>query len=270
MKKENNLGMGVTFEHHDHEAEKKAAFEAQQEVMDKIYSMGFSEYIKEVPNFEDAFDLSKHIPEKIKNLGNKKCVCCMDERTNYGIHVAGSAILLSEEEREKYMTEENPDIISSHDGCGAAKLYCRLNGLPEEKSDEIGREYAREEARKRGIGHVHFDYSDMVGSPDFHHARSCYIDAVGNFNYGREDNLLPAGFVVNLKSTSLKNALAENSVADTIMFGDHGLKNYFSPENPFLTIIIARTEEELDSLKKELSQSIGDNPLIKIDGFVKN
>lgn len=266
MEKENNL-TGVNNEHHDHEALKKEAFEKQKQVMDKVYSMGFSEYVKEVPNFEDAFDLEKHVPEKV--LEKKKCVCCMDERTPYGIHAAGSGILLSDEEFEKYMVEENPDVISSHDGCGAGKIYCQLHGLPVEKSDEIAREWAQKKAEKHGKEHVHLNFSDMTGSADFHHARACYIDTTGSFNYVREDNLLPAGFVVNKKGIGLKNALAENTVANNIMFGDHGLKDFFTPEKPFLAVIIAKTQEELDSLKEELAVSIGNNPLIKIDGFVK-
>ncbi|HPT08229.1 MAG TPA: hypothetical protein PLE28_00840 [bacterium] len=267
MEKENNLSAGVNNEHHNHETLKEEAFKKQQAIMDKIYNLGFGEYIKEISNFDDAFDLEKHVPKKVSEI--KKCVCCMDERTPYGIHAAGSGILLSDEEFEKYMLEENPDVISSHDGCGAGKIYCQLHGLPIEKSDDIAKEWAQKKAEKYKKEHIHLNFSDMIGNPNFHHARVCYIDTIGSFNYVREDNLLPAGFVVNEKGIGLKNALAENQVANDIVFGDHGLKEYFTPEKPFLIIVIAKIKKELDSLKMELISMIGDNPLIKIDGFVK-
>jgi hypothetical protein len=267
MEQEKNLGTGVNSEHHNHESEKKEAFLKQHKIMGKIYAIGFGEYAKEVPNFEDAFDLNKHILEKSPEV--KKCVCCMDERTPFGIHVAGSGILLTDEKLDEYIKENNPDAISSHDGCGAGKIYCQLHGLPEDKSDEIARGWAQETAKKYDKKHIHLGYNDMVGSPDFHHARVCYIDATGSFNYRRKDDLLPAGFVVNKKGIGLENALAENKVAITIMFDRHGLKEYFTPENPFLIVIIAEDQAELEELKKELDNAISNDPLIKIDGFIK-
>jgi len=105
----------------DHSAEKREAFEAQQTIMERIKEIGFAEYAETLPNLGDAFDLEKHKPADNLHC----CICCMDERTPYGVHSAGSGILLTDADFDAYFKKSGADSISSHDGCGAAKLYAK-------------------------------------------------------------------------------------------------------------------------------------------------
>ncbi len=239
--------------------EKAEIFEGQQEVMKKIDEMGFASYAETLPNLSDAFDLEKHKPTE--NI--HRCICCMDERTPYGVHSAGGGILLSEQDFDKYFTESGGDSISSHDGCGAAKLYAKKMGL-EGNPDLIAREWAENKAKEKGVPHVHLG----VEKP-FHFARVCYYDGTGKFNYDGVEGL-PEGFVVGRRYMSKESSIGEAGVAKDIIFGDHGFgKEFLNKENPFLFVAIADTEKEVEELKKELAElvdSYGDEAVV--DGFV--
>ena len=245
--------------HGDHLAEKAEAFESQQEIMRKISEVGFAAYAETVPNLADAFDLEKH--KALEESG--RCICCMDERTPYGIHSAGSGILLSDADFERYFKESGADAISSHTGCGAAKLYCEKMGLVGDP-DTIARQWAEKKAKEKGVPHVHLE----VEKP-FHNARVCYYDGTGKFNYKGVEGL-PAGFVVGRKYMSKDASLGEGGVARNIIFGDHGFgEELLNAENPFMFVAIADTEKEMAAFKKELlelTDSLGDN--VVIDGFV--
>jgi hypothetical protein len=110
----------------------------------------------------------------------------------------------------------------------------------------------------------------MIGSKEFHSARVAYFDNTGIFNYDRKDKSLPQGFMINRRDLKKESALEEIKVALNIIFGDHGLKDLLTPENPFVMVAIASNQEELEQLKTELTgieYQFGDR--VKIDGFVK-
>lgn len=225
--------------------------------MQKIAEVGFAEYAKTLPNLADAFDLEKH-----KAGQAQKCVCCMDERTPFGVHSAGSGILLSDDDFEKYFAEAKPDAISSHDGCGAGKLYAKKIGF-EGDSDQLAEKWAEKKAKEKGVVHIHLG----VEKP-FHFARVCYYDGTGKFNYEAVEGL-PAGFVVGRKFMTKEASLAECAVAKNIIFGDHGFGNLLNTENPFLFVAVAESESQIDELKKELTEMAGNyGTEVKIDGFI--
>ena len=241
------------------ESEKTEIFEGQQELMKEIYKTGFEKHAESILNLADAFDLERHKPAE----ENHKCICCMDERTPFGIHSAGSGILLSDKDFEKYFKESGADSISSHQGCGAAKIYAKKMGL-EGDSDIIGKEWAEKKAQEMGVPHLHL----TVEKP-FHFARVCYYDATGKFNYEGIQGL-PEGFVVGRKFMSKEASLAEAGVAKNIIFGDHGFgEELLTKETPFLFVAIANTKSEMETLKnelEELTKSFGENTAI--DGFI--
>lgn len=241
------------------EDEKVHIFEMQQEVMKEIQEVGFEKYAEDLPNLADAFDLEKHKPAE--NI--HRCICCMDERTPYGVHSAGSGILLSDDDFERYFKESGGDAISSHDGCGAAKLYAKKMGL-EGDPDAIARDWAEKKAKEKGVPHVHLG----VEKP-FHYARVCYYDGTGKFNYDGVPGL-PEGFVVGRKFMNKDSSLAEAGVAKDIIFGDHGFGGeLLNAENPFMFVAVAQTKKEMEALKKELAglvDSFGDKAVV--DGFV--
>jgi hypothetical protein len=234
-------------------------FDVQQGIMEKIKDVGFAQYAEHLPNLVDAFDLSKH------RAGQKldRCICCMDERIPFGLHAAGSGMLLSEVDFAEYILKAVPDSISSHTGCGAAKLYAKAHGLPVEQADQIAKDWAQKKAKELGLPYIHLE----IDKP-FHYARVCYYDGTGSFNYEGVEGL-PAGFVVGRKNMTKEASLAEVGVAINIIFGDHG----FGPEllnldNPFVLVAIGKNLEEAERLKTELvdiASSCGWP--IKVDSF---
>ena len=248
-----------TIEYEDLSVEKAEAFEQQQAIMERIKEMGFARYVETLPNLGDAFDLEKHKP--VDNL--HKCVCCMDERTPYGVHSAGSGILLSDADFDQYFKKSGADSISSHTGCGAAKLYAEKMGLAGDP-DAIAREWAERKAKEKGIPHVHLD----VEKP-FHFSRVCYYDGTGRFNYNGVQGL-PAGFVVGRKFMNQDSSTAEGGVAKDIIFGHHGFgEELLTKENPFLFVAIGENIGAVNKLKKELeilTAKFGNK--VAVDGFV--
>jgi len=243
----------------EHEQEKVAAFEAQQPIMDRIREMGFARYAETLPRLPEAFDLEKHkVGEYLRP------VLCMDERTVGGVHSAGSCILLSPEDLETYMRVAQPDAITSHNGCGAGKLYCRVHGLPEENSDKIARARAEEIAKQYSLPHVHLRVEQK-----FHSARVCYWDVTGRIN-NDPDSGLPEGFVISRAFMNKENCLKEAGTALDIIFGDHGYgRQAFSADNPFIITAVAQDENQLEEMKKEIAQLThlyGD--IVAIDGFI--
>jgi hypothetical protein len=251
-------------EHENHmeteESEKIKAFENQQETMQNIYKEGFASYAKKLPNLADAFDLNKHEPAD----GFCNCVCCMDERTPDGIHAAGSGILLSDKDFAEFFKKSGAESISSHTGCGAARIYCEKMCLPVEDSDRIGREWAEKKAGEMSVPYIHLE----VAKP-FHYARVCYYDGTGKFNYDGVKGL-PAGFMVGRANMSKEASLAEVGVAKNIIFGHHGYgPDLLNKENPFLFVAVADTKEKMEVLKEELAklvESFGEG--VALDGFV--
>ncbi|MEI7425098.1 MAG: hypothetical protein WCK10_03205 [Candidatus Staskawiczbacteria bacterium] len=249
-----------TIEHEGHHHEEKIeVFEDQQEIMKKIREIGFAKYAETVQDLPDAFNLEKHKPAE--NINN--CICCMDERTPYGLHSAGSGILLSKEAFDDYFEKSGAKSISSHTGCGAAKLFVEKMGLAGDP-DVIAREWAEQKAKEKGVPHIHLE----VEKP-FHFARVCYYDGTGKFNYKGVEGL-PAGFVVGRKHMTKEASLAEGNVAKNIIFGDHGFgEEFLNKENPFMFVAVGETEQQTEELKSELielTKSFGDS--VVVDGFV--
>ena len=131
--------------------------------MKKISEVGFASYAETLPDLSNAFDLERHKPSEQSH----RCVCCMDERTPFGVHAAGSGILLSEKDFDKYFKESGGDSISSHEGCGAAKIYAERMGFNVADADRIAREWAERKAKEKGVPHIYL----TVEKP-FHSARA--------------------------------------------------------------------------------------------------
>jgi hypothetical protein len=243
----------------NHSTEKQEAFEVQQDIMGKIMEIGFAKYAETLPNLPDAFDLEKHKAQEDCH----KCVCCMDGRTPFGIHAAGSGILLEDKAFDEYFEKARPDSMSSHTGCGAAKLYCKKMGI-EGDPDEVVKEWTKRKAAEKGVKYIHLE----VEQP-FHSERACYYDGTGKFNYKGVEGL-PEGFVVGRKNMSKEASLAEAGVAKNIILGDHGFgPELLTKENPFIFVAVAKDEKQLRALKLELTKltkDFGDS--VAVDGFI--
>jgi len=253
----------MTEENLHHEKEKAEAFFADQTIMEKIYKEGFSKYVEKLRNIKDAFDLEKHRPPQ-ENVS--RCVCCMDERTPYGIHSAGGGILLSDKDFNAFFEASKPDAISSHEGCGAAKIYCKQKGIDPMESNQVAKNWAQKKAKEKGVEYIHLP----VPKP-FHFARVCYYDGTGEFNYQGVEGL-PAGFVVGRKYMGQKPSVIEAKVAGDISFGDHGFgKELLNKENSFLYVAVGDSEDHTEVLKGELAdlKKAAFGKAITIDGFTR-
>jgi len=264
LSERSSMGQSVRISHHENQlAEKQKSFELQQPLMEQIYKDGFAGYVETLPNLPEAFDLAKH---RLDN--HSACICCMDEGTPWGVHAAGSGLLLSAEEFEDYTHMAKPDAISSHAGCGAGKIYCQQHGLPEGNSDQIARQWAEATAKKYGLPHVHIPMEEMQRPPDFHVARVCYYDGTGRLNNDPAVGL-PSGFVVSRSHLGEARGLEEVKVAAEIIFGQHGFGELLTKDQPFVVAAVASDNFQLQQMIEELAGL--EHPYVdrlKIDGFL--
>lgn len=225
-----------------------------------------SELVGSLEGWEKAFENS---PE---TLG------CSDGRINeHRLGGAGDFILASEEEREKFISENTGTIkeVTSHDGCGAAGLKFKAmqeagEALPEgvTTADELGIYYAKKLAEELGAEYRHISAEEMTG--DIHNERVIYFDGTGKFN-PRALKEMPAGFI----STGPKLGFSEEycseelSALSNIAFGHHGFGDKFTKEYPLYIIISASDEEELVKLKRVAESSARQfDGRVVVDGFI--
>lgn len=264
--------------------DKKIAFETENDEIKTLLNDGAEKYFKqEFPDLKHAF---------VRDL---KCVVCMDEGTahkDYGgeskFCMAGSGILFpaqTEDERVQKVAKMFIDLgiseVTSHEGCGAAGLAYKRD-FPDakptpEQIEEYGKNWVRKVAEEMGrLGHEenfnHIPADEMERPAEFHNARVVYYDSVGGFNPNKEIGL-PMGFVIERQHVPAEYAQEELKVAANIAFGHHGFGNLFSPELPFVIIVLASNQQDLENLKKEVEKTLTGNENLKerkirVDGAV--
>ena len=223
----------------EHTQEKKEIFNEQQPLFDKIKELGFSEYARSLDSLLEYF--------KPKD----KSIRCMDEGTPGGKHSAGSGILREKSEVIQAFRDAGITEVTSHDGCGAAKLYAKAKGLDESKGDEYGKEWSEALAKELGVPYRHISFEEMKRPKEFHISRVAYYDGTGKFdwNIGKD---FPPGFIISRKIQSDSDSLAEAGVSLNIAFGDHGFGDLITEENPFIIVAIGEDEESVTFLEDEL------------------
>jgi len=255
----------MSYEVHNNCAVIEDRYNKEEEIFtgsEGIYEKGFSVYVKNLSELKEAFKLQK------------KCVCCIDEGTSEGMHVAGSLILLNEEQLKKYLAEANPDELTSHAGCGAAMLCAKKdshNDFSQAEADEYAQKLINDIANKYHLKYTHIPADKMNRPPEGHFARVCYYDFTGKFNYFGVTGM-PAGFTISRKFLELEYALTEAGVALNIAFGDHGLgEGLLTEDKPFLLVAIVENEEQLKQAQQELNSlksSHSKGAKIKVDFFM--
>lgn len=239
-----------------------------QTVFSEIYKSGVKDYLEGLSILGEAFKLQD------------RSVRCIDEGTPGGIHIAGSGILLSTEDRRnelKNATEEligaGADGVYSHEGCGAAVLYAETV-----MHNPAGvREYAIDWAKKLAAelkvpykGHI----SDLARPKEFHNARIAYYDGSGKFDPFRIKEI-PDGFIISRYFLDRDYAKEELRIALSIALGHHGFGDKFTADNPF---IIAPVEKfvtkrsgislrELEQEAREVASQFGNKVIVQ--GFTE-
>ncbi|MDD5566586.1 MAG: hypothetical protein PHH01_00085 [Patescibacteria group bacterium] len=218
-------------------------WEEQLPVFSKIKALGFNRYINTLPDFSRAFMLKDN------------CLRCIDEGTPGGIRLAGSGILLSENEAISVLKNAAVDGIYSHEECGAAKLYAKENNLDPNQADKYGQDWAKKLAKKFNIGYKGFlKITEMARPSGFHIARVAYYDGTGKFNPD-EVKGLPSGFVISRRYLNREYALKEMGIAISIALSDHGFGELITPAEPFFLVPIGDLNDSkmsLEELTKEL------------------
>ena len=164
------------------------------------------------------------------------CVCCMDDRTEDGqLRLAGSWILLAEEIWidwvAKILKEHNVEEVTSHDDCGAARLYSKWKWLDVSKSDEYAKEFSKDLAKRSWLPYRHI----KVDNP--HAARCIYVDFTNRFNpmwiHG-----LPKGFEITARWLPLKHIIDEIEVWYTIATWEHWFGSRIDENSQFYVFVI--------------------------------
>lgn len=237
-----------------HQEEKSKIFEGQEAIISQILKKGFSEYVRE----EDVSKAFYLIDRNVR---------CIDEGTPGGLHSAGSGILLTKEQALLYFRTAHVDGVTSHDGCGAAKIFAKREGLDETKSDEFAKDWAKEIAEELGVPYSHISFDEMIRPKDFHISRLAYYDGTGKFNFGAS-RALPPGFIISRSVQGRDVSLAEAKVSLDIAFGSSAFGGLLSEDKPFILVAIGASNEETETLKEELrtlGHSFGKKVII--DGF---
>jgi len=239
----------------EHEIEKEKAFAEHQEASRHIKSDGMEKYVKSLKDPKGAFELKEG-----------RCVHCIDERTPGGLHSAGSGILRPKEQVIEEYRKAGVTKVTAHANCGAAKLYCKKNGIDEDQADKLAREWAEDIAKALGVPYEYLDYEQMTGPKGFHIARAAYYDRTGSFNTGEG---FPPGFVISRGIQGKDDSLAELAISLSIAFGDHGYAELLTEESPFFVVVVGKTEHDLSEMKREIAElahPYGNRVLV--DGFV--
>ncbi len=234
-----------------------AEWNRQNDIFNRL-NIGAEEYILSL-NIKPAFQ-----------QGNDKKLCCIDERIPYGVgHVPGSGILFEYNEAIDVIIASGATTMTSHDGCGAAKLWAERQGKDTNNSDEYGKEFSRQLAKDLGLGYEHIGYDKMIGPTSFHIARVGYYVGAPYFNPYKVEGMLP-GFIISRRYSKQKNAQQDMELAISIAFGHHGFDGKFTKDSPFIIVPIGDSSDKefsLASLTAELEQIANKHNNVKIDGF---
>ena len=224
--------------------------------------------LKEGKNFSEILT-NEQIAEAFKDI--PCCLGCSDGRIHdHRIGRAGMGILAGVEEtvasiKAKVEAGELPAAgftITSHAGCGAAKIVCNKliaeGKLPANTNpDDLGIKFAEDVTAslwQRGIkaGYRHIEGGEM---DELHDERGVYLDGTGKLNIENVsdksgERLFPRGFIFTDLSLDRDITIAELKALCGIARGDHGFGHRFDKENPFYIFVSAKNQKQYEDLKK--------------------
>lgn len=172
-------------------------------------------------------------------LSNRSLVC-VDEGIVGGVHLPGSGVLMSMDERREAVQNAGIEEFTTHDNCGAFAL-----AFPGESSpNRACREWGQREAELLELPFRHISASEMDRPEYLHTATTIYYDGTGAFNriVG-----LPKGFVVSRRYFS--TAMQDLELCLKIAFGAHGFGDRFTSRDPLCVIPLAHPTDSTWSLK---------------------
>lgn len=272
----------------------------QHEKHEGVEKMKIAEWAKQLPLLEQIYRGPQNWIDSVESAQKAfskegRTVVCMDEGTSHlsmdsKLCVAGSGILMFPELSWEKRLEEVAALfiqngakeITSHEGCGAAKLAASQQGW-EGNSDDLGKKWAQalqiEVNRQLQVQgndeHKHISAAEMMRPAEFHTAGNVwFVASKRRFNPDKLGNKAPLGFVVDCGLVgNSQYSLTELAVAIKIAFGDHGFGNLFSETKPFVVTVIADGDEELRNTVAMVNESLlaqeeAVRNKILVDGFI--
>lgn len=235
------------------------AFNEGSEAVAAIVRAGMGKYALSLPGIGGI----THLDDRIWR--------CMDSRTPGGLRFPP---FIRKQDREKslrfaieFCREARVSAVGYHLDCGAVEAYLQANSIrptPKKPPIEYAREFAKVVADELQVPCIEIPLRGEVGC---HRERAVYYTSM-DLDPSKEKRL-PEGFVINRGYTDAEHALIALRVALQIAFGPHGFGDLFSPSQPFLVIVVAKTQKEADSLVEEVRASVaryGDR--VKVDALV--
>jgi hypothetical protein len=205
-------------------------------------------------------------------------VDCSDGRVLLGdkFGIAGSGILLSGEDRRKYIEYIRglAKVLTSHDDCGAAKaLFAEMaaTGQPMPDgvttADELGKYIIAQIAKEVEAKHIHLSRKEMA--EESHDEFGIVVDGTVRFSSTRL-NGFPPHFVCSGAGIGLSDGYIQKEIAmlSGIAFGGHGFGDRLTPESPFHIVIVAKDEaqkEHLSALASDVLKDYGSR--VKVDAM---
>jgi hypothetical protein len=205
-------------------------------------------------------------------------VDCSDGRVLDGhkIGIAGSGLLLSEEERALFIERFKGKIktLTAHSDCGAAaKKFATLNinEIPAgvKTADEYGVYCAKKLAAELGANYEYLNREEMAN--EYHNEVALVLDSTAEF-----DSTNLKGFPAHFVSTGAGLGFSEDymkSELETlagIALGHHGFGSRFDSENPFYVIVSANNSEELNHWQKIAEEAVAQfGADVSVKGFIR-
>lgn len=212
-------------------------WDRQSPVVRALRQQGAEKFFQSIPDIEQAFH------------PGDRWLCCIDEGCSGGVNLAGSGILLGIEGAAAIAKAAGVTAVTSHEECGAAKLWAAQAGKDARSSDDYGKQFAAALAKQLDISYCHLPLSEMARPAGLHVARVVYYDGTGKFDPSRVPEV-PPGFVISRRFLATDYAIEECGIAVSIALGTHGFGKLFTPDEPLLIIVIGHPTDAALALGK--------------------
>lgn len=229
-----------------------------------ILDQGIQVFLDRLPNKQHLFE-----------QGNKLKICCIDGRIHAQedgcvyLREGGTGVLRThcvDDIAQRYADiAQNLGVeeieITRHENCGAEGL-----SKLEEQAIQLYHDVLQKRlvgmlqgsaVRKISLTTINTQSQEGLNLQQIHNERIVYFTKnVFPFNPDRSGGILPKGFVFHGEtSDDASYRIANAQVSLGIAFGSHGFGNRFTPESPFLLVVIGRDQQSLEEATVELEEA---------------
>jgi hypothetical protein len=239
-----------------------------------------NEVVSRLKANEDLQTIMNSLPGFREAFHELDTIDCSDGRVLRGkkIGIAGSGLLLSPEERAKFIERYRGKIkeVTTHRDCGAAaKKFAEIKAVsPEaipagiENADDYGTDCGQKLAEELGARHRFLDMEQMAN--ESHNEVAIVLDGTARFDSTNFEGFPPhfvcTGAGLGFSPEYMK---AELETLSGIALGHHGYGKRFDRENPLYIMVVAKNyaeQIEWENVAQEAARKFGGNVAVK--GFV--